>query len=142
MRLGALAFGLIILSAGAARSDDLATIQALNDRLAASFNAADGARIAGMYTDDAILMPPGGKLIKGRGGIEKYWTATAPTVADTKLVAVAGKVIGEADAQEAGSFIARSRGARPRDIAGKFVIIWRKIGNDWQVAVDIWNMDR
>ncbi len=141
MWLGALAFAVITISISAAKSDDLATVQALNDRLAASFNGADSARIAQMYAEDAMLMPPGGKLIRGRDGIEKYWRAAAPTVSDSKLVAVVAKIVGDADAQEAGSFTARSRGSHPRDIAGKFVILWRKVGDDWRVATDIWNLD-
>ena len=141
MRSAAFAFGVMILTVGAARSDDLATVQSLNDRLAASFNAGDGARIAEMYTDDALLMPPGGKLVKGRDGISKYWGATAPTVTNSKLTAAEAKIVGDTDAQEAGSFTARSRGAHPKDIAGKFVILWRKVGDEWQVAADIWNMN-
>ena len=93
MRSAAFAFGVMILTVGAARSDDLATVQSLNDRLAASFNTGDGARIAEMYTDDALLMPPGGKLVKGRDGITKYWSATAPTVTDSKLTAAEAKIV-------------------------------------------------
>jgi uncharacterized protein (TIGR02246 family) len=139
MRRAVLAVGVIVLSLAAAKADDLATIQALNDRLAASFNGGDGVRIAAMYTDDALLMPPGGKLAKGRDDIAKYWNTAARTVTDSKLTAVTAKVVGDTDAQEAGSFTARTRGAHPRDTAGKFVILWRKVGDDWQVAADIWN---
>jgi uncharacterized protein (TIGR02246 family) len=135
----ALAFLAVMLSAAAARSDDLQAMQSLTDRLAAAFNSGDSARIAQLYTDDAILMPPGSKMIKGRDGVERYWRATARTVIDSKLTAIEVKSIDQADAHEIGSFTARSRGARPREIDGNFVILWRKVGDDWQVAADIWN---
>jgi len=139
MRCAALAFLAIILSAAGARSDDLQVMQTLSDRLAAAFNSGDSARIAQLYTEDAILMPPGAKTIKGRDGVEEYWSVEAHTVTDTKLTAVEVTSTDQAQAQEIGSFTARSRGARPREIGGKFVILWRKAGDDWQVAVDIWN---
>ena len=122
-----------------ARSEDLQSIQTLDDRLAAAFNSGDGVRIAQMYTQDAILMPPGAKMIKGRDGVEQYWSTAARTVSDSKLTAVDVKTIDETEAQEIGSFTARYEGAHPREIAGKFVILWRKAGDNWQVATDIWN---
>ncbi len=83
-------------------------------------------------------MPPGEKMITGRDGIEKYWKRAAPTVTGTKLTAI-NATIGQTEAHELGSFTARTKAARPREIAGKFVIVWRKVGDDWQVAADIWN---
>jgi len=139
MRRAALAFLAIVLSTAGAKSDDLQIMQTLSDRLAAAFNSGDSARIAQLYSEDAILMPPGAKMIKGRDGVEKYWRTAVRTVMDSKLTAVELKSIDQAGAQEIGSFTARSRGAHPREIDGKFVILWRKAGDDWQVAVDIWN---
>jgi uncharacterized protein (TIGR02246 family) len=139
MRRVALASLFIISFAVEARSEDLQSIQTLDDRLAAAFNSGDGVRIAQMYTQDAILMPPGAKMIKGRDGVEQYWSTAARTVSDSKLTAVDVKTIDETEAQEIGSFTARYEGAHPREIAGKFVILWRKAGDNWQVATDIWN---
>jgi uncharacterized protein (TIGR02246 family) len=139
MRRAALAFLALTLSAAAAQADDLQAMQSLSDRLAAAFNSGDSARIAQLYAEDAILMPPGAKMIKGRDGVDKYWSSAAHTVTDSKLTAVEVRSIDQAQAQEIGTFTARSRGARSRAIVGKFVILWRKAGDDWQVAVDIWN---
>jgi uncharacterized protein (TIGR02246 family) len=139
MSRAALAFLVFIFSAAGVRSDDLQTMQTLSDRLAAAFNSGDSARIAQLYSEDAILMPPGANMFKGRDGVEKYWSSAAHTVMDTKLTAVEVRSTDQASAQEIGSFTARSRGARPREIGGKFVILWKKAGDDWQVAVDIWN---
>jgi ketosteroid isomerase-like protein len=129
----------VILLMTVARSDDLQPIQLLDAQLAAVFNSGDSARIAQMYTTDAIIMPPGGKMAMGRDAVEQYWKTAAHTVTDTKLTAVDVKSLSETVSQEVGSFTARSRGARPQAVAGKFVILWRKTDKDWQVAVDIWN---
>jgi ketosteroid isomerase-like protein len=80
-------------------------------------------------------------MTKGRDAVEQYWRTAVRTVMDTKLTAVDLKLLTETEAQEVGSFTARSKGARPHAIAGKFMILWRKAGDDWQVATDIWNTD-
>jgi ketosteroid isomerase-like protein len=139
MRRAALVSLLVIVFSAGARADDVQTLQSRSDRLAAAFNSGDSARIAQMYTEDAFLMPPGIKMTKGRDAVEQYWRTAVRTVMDTKLTAVDLKLLTETEAQEVGSFTARSKGAHPHTIAGKFVILWRKAGDDWQVATDIWN---
>jgi ketosteroid isomerase-like protein len=46
-----------------------ATIQSLNEKFAASFNAGDFSAVAGHYTEDAFLLPPGAKIMQGRSAI-------------------------------------------------------------------------
>jgi hypothetical protein len=42
-------------------------------------------------------------------------------------------------AREIGSFSARTKGPQPLDVGGKYVVIWRKILDDWKITTDIWN---
>ena len=39
----------------------------------AAFNAKDAAKVALLYTDDAVVMPPNHALVKGRANIEAYF---------------------------------------------------------------------
>jgi hypothetical protein len=27
----------------------------------------------------------------------------------------------------------------PREVTGKYLVVWEKIGSDWRLASDIWN---
>jgi ketosteroid isomerase-like protein len=27
----------------------------------------------------------------------------------------------------------------PKEVTGKYLVMWEKIGNDWKLAADIWN---
>ena len=38
-----------------------------------------------------------------------------------------------------GTFSMKSKGRTQKDISGRFVQVWEKIGNDWKLAVDVWN---
>ena len=42
-------------------------------------------------------------------------------------------------AREIGTFMLKTKGAQPQEIAGKYVVIWQKVGSDWKLATDIWN---
>jgi uncharacterized protein (TIGR02246 family) len=142
MRNTAWASLFLILAASGARADDLSSVQALNDGLAAAFNSGDSGRLAQLYAEDAVLLPPGAALIKGKQKIEGYYQAALPTVTNSKFSALESKSLGDADILEAGTFTAKAAGAHSKPIQGKFVILWRKVATDWKIATDIWNVDK
>src|SRR5436190_1784527 len=125
MRNTALASLFVILAASGARAEDLHAVQTLNDGLAAAFNSGDSGRLAQLYADDAVLLPPGAALIKGKPKIEEYYRAALPTVTDSKFSAVESKSLGNADVLEIGTFTAKTAGSDSQPIKGKFVIHWR-----------------
>jgi ketosteroid isomerase-like protein len=43
------------------------------DAWEAVFNAGDGKALADLYTEDAVLLPPGAERIEGRGKIAEFW---------------------------------------------------------------------
>jgi uncharacterized protein (TIGR02246 family) len=118
---------------------------AVRDAVDAYFDAAiggDASRWAGLYADDAVMMPPNSAAVEGRSGIEA-WLKALPVV------------ITEADGETseidgAGEF-AYVRGtyamamtvpgvAEPIGQQGKFLQIYvRQQNGVWQLARDIWN---
>ena len=81
--IGALAFCLIALPASA---QDTASIQKLNDAFEAAFARGDAVALAGMYTEDASLLPPGAEMIRGRAAIQAFWGEAMKDVASAKLM--------------------------------------------------------
>ncbi len=45
----------------------------MNRDFAAALNAKDAKAAAALYTEDAVLIPPGEPLVRGREAIEEYW---------------------------------------------------------------------
>jgi len=66
-----------ILLAVPALAQDKATIQSLSDQFAKAFNTGDAAAVAALYTEDAIILPPGGEMMKGRSAIQAFWKGAA-----------------------------------------------------------------
>src|SRR5882762_9140433 len=72
MRTILLAIAICTAGTAPALAQDKATIQKLNDRFVAAFNKGDAAAIATMYTDDAVVLPPGSEMVKGKTAIEAF----------------------------------------------------------------------
>ena len=54
-------------------AEDKATIQSLNENFARAFNTGDFASMAANYVEDAVILPPGAELMRGRSAIQAFW---------------------------------------------------------------------
>ena len=116
-----------------------AEIDAANAKFVEFFNKGDFAGIASLYTDDAMALPPGAAMVKGRDAIGAMWKSLAAQVTDAKVTALDVKPLGPSAAREIGTFSLKTKGPKPQDVSGKYVVVWEKVGGSWKLAVDIWN---
>ena len=116
-----------------------AEIEAVNAKWIEFFNKGDFAGLASLYTEDATAFPPGSAMVKGRAAIEALWKNMAEQVSDPKLTTLDVKALGPSAAREIGTFSLKTKGPRPQEVTGKYLVVWEKIGNDWKLAADIWN---
>lgn len=137
-----MAVACVVALAAPAAAQDKPTIQKLNDQFMAAFGRGDVAAIAAMYADDAYILPAGGDMVKGRAEIEKFWRDTLQQVADFKLTTVDVLPLGAEAAREIGTFSLKTKAQPPAEVVGKYVVVWRKTGADWQLATDIWNTNK
>jgi uncharacterized protein (TIGR02246 family) len=131
-----------ILLAQPGFAQDKATVEKLNARFVAAFQKGDMEALGQMYAEDAYLLPSGSEMVTGRSAIQAFWMKAAESVGDIKLVTVDVKSLGADAAREIGTFTLKTKVNPPQEVAGKYVVLWQKIGNDWKLATDIWNMDK
>jgi uncharacterized protein (TIGR02246 family) len=131
-----IAFVISLTAPASAQKDE---IEAINTKLIAFFNKGDFPGIASLYTTDATALPPGSAMAQGRPAIEVMWKGMAEQVGDLKLTTVDVKPLGPSAAREIGTFALRTKEATPREVTGKYVVVWEKVGNDWKLSTDIWN---
>jgi uncharacterized protein (TIGR02246 family) len=117
-------------------------IEAVNAKWTELFNKGDFAGVASLYTEDATALPPGSGMVKGRAAIGAMWKGMADQVGDPKLTTLDVKLLGPSAAREIGTFSLKTKGATPKEVTGKFVVVWEKVGKDWKLATDIWNDGR
>ena len=116
-----------------------AEIEAANAKWMEFFNKGDFDGVASLYTADATAFPPGSAMVKGRAAIGAMWKGMAEQVTDPKVTTIDVKRLGPRAAREIGTFGLKTRASPPKEIAGKYVVIWQKVGRDWKLATDIWN---
>ena len=116
-----------------------AEIEAANAKWIEFFNKGDFVGIASLYTADATAFPPGSPMVRGRDAIGAMWKGMAEKVTDPRLTTLDVKPLGTAAAREIGTFSLKTKDAVPQEVVGKYVVVWEKVGNDWQLAADIWN---
>jgi uncharacterized protein (TIGR02246 family) len=134
--------GVIGLAMPVAAEDVRAAIEQTNARVVEAFKAGDAAAIAGMYTEDAKMLPPDATEVAGRDAIQKFWqswlddglknlTLEAEEVeADSDLAYEIGNFSMQAPAENDGMATA----------TGNYLVVWKRAsGGDWQLHVDTWN---
>jgi ketosteroid isomerase-like protein len=125
-------------------------INALNRTLADAFKANDFTDVANMFSDDAVMLPPRRNIITGRKNIQSYW-AKNRRLKELSFESVNFTPLGSAVARDIGTLRmhiepGRARGERQSDnggvseVSGKYVLLWRKIGDDWKLETSIWNV--
>jgi len=93
------------------------------------------------YSTDAKIFPGGTDIITGHKAIKKRWVLPKEVkVLSHKINSKEIKII-EDYAYDYGYYEGSSTNAEgvPSLWKGKYVIVWKKIGNDWKIYLDIWN---
>lgn len=130
------------LAAQAPQPDDL---HKPNKDFAAAVNAKDLQRLLASYTDDAVVMPPDGPVVKGKAEIEKFWKGVLDQgmhVDSMTSTGSAGFGTWGYDAGVAELRFAPPAGGSPTLDTVKYITILQR-GSDglWRIVRDIWNSD-
>ena len=107
---------------------------------AAAYNAKDAAKVAAMYTSDAVFMPPNQPMVKGRAAIEAMFKKEFEEgFTNIKLTPVESAISGS-QAFEAGTSTVTVPGGRTE--SGKYLVVFTQEGGTWKIKYDINNADQ
>jgi uncharacterized protein (TIGR02246 family) len=139
MRAAALAIALTTTLLGMPALAQQAAIDAANAKWIELFNKRDYAGVSQLYTENATALPPGSPMVKGRAAIAAMWKGMAEQAGDPKLTTIEVKRLGPKAAREVGTFSLKTKGPSPKEVSGKYLVVWERVGRRWQLASDIWN---
>jgi len=123
---------------------DIAAMHAVDQAWLKAYNAGDANALAGLYDDNAILMPPGAPAAHGRSAIRSFLTS------DTAAAKKAGVVLHFGSKPDGGSngdmgwvsgaySVTDSTGKVVE--TGKYLSVSKKEGGQWFYIRDTWNAD-
>jgi len=120
--------------------------KAANDASLQGHIEKDAAKISRVYTDDAILLPPGGAApIVGKSAIEAHYAKGVAAPGNTLKIETENihyEVIDEDNAQEVGRYsilFQADSTQKPIEIKGEMLIAWRRVGGVWKIKLDMWH---
>jgi ketosteroid isomerase-like protein len=112
------------------------------DQFEVLFNNANADELTALYTNDAIIMPPGFDLIVGSDEIIEFWRVfSGPGLAvdfDVIDIEVRGN-----DATVISYYTFTSDGSTipPFTEIGKVLVQWKRDKGQWKLRRDIWNVN-
>jgi uncharacterized protein (TIGR02246 family) len=112
-------------------------VSGANRRFMDAFKRQHAADLAALYTTDGQLLPAHSDVVSGRPAIEKFWQAVM-TAGIAEVLLETSEADGASDqAWEVGSYTLKSQDGTTAD-RGKYVVIWQRAGDTWQLHRDIW----
>lgn len=120
-------------------SADPSVITSRSDAWEAGLNAKDVDAIVALYTSDARILPPNGKMAEGRDAVRAEFGAMIDAGLGGELSNIETMVAGDI-AYNVGTY--KLMAADELVDVGKFIEIWHRGGDgQWLMANDIWNSD-
>ena len=108
-------------------------------RFCEAFNAGNVEGAArGVYTADALILPPGGEMVRGRDSIIGFWRGAAEQmgIVRVELATVEVAQAGEF-AHQVGRATLTLQGGQ--QVPVKYLVIWKQVDGRWKWHIDIWN---
>lgn len=119
-------------------------LEARGNQLAQAVNSGDAESASRLYTEDALLMPPGSPQLQGRAAIREAWQGMIDAgLKDLEFTCHEAVEAGDTAIEvSALSANASGEGGSPVSLVGKYIVIWKKGSDgDWYLHRDIWNLD-
>ncbi len=120
-------------------AQDVSGVQQASQRFSSAMSGGDAAAAASLFTDDAVVLPPGRSELTGRADIQRFLGAMTRSVQNLRYTSEDVHPLSDGVAREIGGFSFKGKGQNPQDVTGKYVIVWVKSGGDWKISTDIWN---
>ena len=130
----------------AAQGTGEAAIKQVADAYVKASLASDAKAVAALYTEDAVEMPPNQPPVKGRTAIEQHYAklfAGGGKVGAFALTHLESRASGDLG-YDAGTYqqtMTPPGQAAPMKDTGKYVVILKRVTNEWKVAYAIYNSD-
>ena len=58
---------------------------------------------------------------------------------DPKITTLEVKRLSYSAIREIGTFSLMTKGPSPKEVSGKYLVVWERVRGDWKLAADIWN---
>ena len=129
--------GVVAVPGSASAQDAKTEITAAAETMEAAFNSKDAASLTALYTESAIVMPPGVEPLKGHEAIRAMWESLDDATPTLALTTTDVMPMGDL-AVETGSWSMTAPDGSHAD-HGSYLAVWKKTDGGWKMVRDTWN---
>jgi uncharacterized protein (TIGR02246 family) len=105
-----------------------------------AFRQGDADLLASIYTENARLLPPDSEMLTGRNAIKDFWRGAMDIGIKEATLETVEFEDGQNIVSEIGKYTLTIENEGERaESSGKYVVVWKKEGEDWKMHIDIWN---
>ncbi len=112
---------------------------AFNEALASAFESGDFQAVGKAFVEDAVVLSPRGRPIRGRDAISMFWNGFSNRSGGISFVTGEMKAIGATMIRETGTVALTPRNATGQPANGKFLFLWLKEGDAWLLESAMWS---
>ena len=97
-----------------------------------------------LYTNDAHVLPADAPMVEGKAGARAFWAGAMQQLGLRRATLETIDVEATGDlAVEIGRFTLTIQpdGADAVTAHGKYTVVWKHVGDDWKIHLDMWNSD-
>jgi ketosteroid isomerase-like protein len=133
-----------VSSSPADPASEVAAIQAVDQVWVKAYNGGDVDTVAGLYDENAVLLPPGAPAAHGGAAIRGYFAKDIPASAKAGLTFSLGPKPGGGVSGDmgwsSGTYTVKDKTGQVVE-TGKYLSVSRKKGGKWLYIRDAWNSD-
>lgn len=120
---------------------DLERIKENSKAFSKAFMDADYDKLVSLYTTDAKIFPMNQGILAGTEALTKYWTLPEGVKTLHHEARPTEIKIENNYAYDYGVYEGKTLKKDKSDVSwkGKYVIVWKKVNDDWKIYLDIWN---
>ena len=134
-------FSVLLICCGsfvcAEASDFQGAVEAVVKKFVSAIAAKDSSAVGSLYATDAIALPPNSEMVKGRDAIATFWKGFMDAGMTATLEIVETQSQGDMGF-DLGKYKIMDASGKEID-QGKYVVVWKKTSEGWQLYRDIWN---
>ena len=123
------------------KSTDEDEIKAVANEFSELYLKQDYEGLARLYTTDAKIFPSGSPIIEGYEAIKKRWSGSSDYTPLEHKITPREIIIQGDTAYDHGIYQGKNKNQDGAEVSyrGKYVIVWKKVKNNWKMYLDIWN---
>lgn len=139
MRVAVLAAAILGVFCHAAGAQPFANPQEAVDRMMAATDAQDATAMAGLYSEDALLLIPGQPVVEGRYQIEAQWrTAFADGFRELRIATPENRRRSEGAASVYQWAARVQQGDRHTVLRARTLLFLEQVDDGWLIAAEMW----